>query len=307
MIIRGLNLGEKQTEYRGLSQWPYFKDIEQKRMIVKKLEKMYMDSVEESKETEVQLFPQKNGKVEIVPGMLNHRCSNSLDSLKAISQYGILASEWFGIVESEREAVFCSFVDRIHSEENPNNRAQILNAKRLRSLGNELLLFLDNNHPVMKKLLHLDFFEYKKVKKLTPEKLTEMYTEEEIELFDQIIEPFSGDLNYHIDEMLPYHDWSAIPGGIPAALVNGICTKRVTYDKEYIDELIKLFPSATIFNGDLEIIYTPEKVKNTQELGKEVATELPDSELLDGIELEEARQENEIASKREKQGNVQDK
>jgi len=265
MIIRGANLGEKESEYRGLSEWPYF-NSEEKMNIVKRLEQMYRGFVEESKRTEVKPFPVKDGKAEIVAGMSNHRCSNSLDTLKAISEYGIIASEWFGIIESEREAVFCSFIEQVHSEENPNNRAQVLNAKRLRSLGNQIILFLDNSHPVMEKLMHLDFFEYKKVKKLTPEKLTEIYTPEELEIFEQIIEPYSADTNYHTNDMLPYHDWSAIPGGIPATLVNGICTKRGEYSREYIEELTKLFPSATIFNGDLEIIYTPEKEKRVEQL-----------------------------------------
>ena len=34
------------------------------------------------------------------------------------------------------------------------------------------------------------------------------------------------------------------------------------YDKEYIEKIIELFPNATIFNGEREIIYTPKKEKN---------------------------------------------
>lgn len=65
--------------------------------------------------------------------MVNHRCSGSLDSLRALSQYGILTSEWFGQIESERENVFCSFVDRIHSEKEQSSREEALNSQRLKS------------------------------------------------------------------------------------------------------------------------------------------------------------------------------
>lgn len=297
MKIQGLNLGAKEVEYRPLSERKFFKSNRQ--AVVKKLEQLYLNVFEESKKTNIQPFPQKNDKVEILEGMINHRCSSSLDSLRALSQYGILASEWFGQIESEREAIFCSFVDRIHSEEN-NDRAKILNKKRLNSkYDNSVVLFLDSTNPIMKKLLHLDFFEYVKIKQLSPEKIGEMYTSEEIELFDQIIEPFSpSGRDFHIKNSLPYCDWSAIPGGIPSALVNGICTKTQIYDKEEIEEIAKLFPNATIFNGKLEIIYTPKKEKSTQDLGRETLEEQMDVTLLDKIETEQIRQEKTITNQK---------
>lgn len=265
MKIIGANLGEKEVEYKPLSEYPFFNDKRQE--VVKKLEQLYLALMEQSKKTEVRPFPQENGRAIIQPGIINHRCSNSLDALSAISQYGILASEWFGVIESEREGVFCSFVDRIHNEEDSNERRQqrfkTLNLQRLKSISNDVVLFFDTSNPIMGKLLHLDYFEFERIKQQAPEKLYEIYSEEEIELFELIIEPFSpAGRNYHTKDTLPYCDWSAIPGGIPSALVNGICTKRNNYDKEYIEEIAKLFPNATIFNGELEVIYTPKREKN---------------------------------------------
>lgn len=304
MIIEGANLGRKEVEYKKLSERSFFSDKRQE--LVRRLEQLYLSFLEESKTTDISPFPQKDGKVEILPGMLNHKCTNSLDPLRAIAQYGILASEWFGQIESEREGVFCSFVDRIHSEENPKNRAKVLNLQTLKSRSDSLILFLDNTNPVMEKLIHLDFFEYEKVKQQTPDRITELYTSEEIELFEQIIEPFSpGGRNFHTKDLLPYCDWSAIPGGIPATLVNGICTKTKTYDKEYIDELIKLFPNATIFNGELEIIHAPKKEKPTQELGQETVDEQKDIVALDEIEEEQTRQEIKIINQRDSEANTQ--
>ena len=267
MKITGANLGAVEVEYKLSSEYPFFSDKRQD--VVKKLEQLYLNLQEESQKNDIRPFPQNDGKVEILYGMVNHRCSNSLDSLRTLSQYGVLASEWFGQIESEREGVFCCFVDRIHEEHNSDevrqNRARMLNSQRLKSSGHDILLFFDDTNPVMKQLLHLDYFEYEKVKQQIPEKLTEMYSMEEIELFEQIIAPFSPcSRNFHTMNTLSYCDWSAIPGGIPSTLINGICTKNKSYDEEYIEEVAKLFPNATIFNGNLEILYTPTIEKATQ-------------------------------------------
>ena len=254
MKIIGANLGEKEVAYKKLSEWPFFKD-ESLQDIVKKLEKQYLDFVSKSNNSEIKPMQQEDGKVIIKRGMINHRCSNIIESLSYIKKYGILASEWFGEIESEHEGVFCAFVDRVHDEN--ENRGKILNCQRLNS-RNSVLLFFDESNPLMQELLHLDYFEYEKIKQIEPDKLQEIYSEEEIQMFNQIIEPFSkcGE-KFHVNTLLPYLDWSAIPGGIPANLINGICTAKSNIDKNYILELSKLFPNATIFNGNLEILQNP--------------------------------------------------
>lgn len=266
------------------------------------MEQLYLSFLEESKKIDIQPFPQKDRKAEILPGMINHRCDSSLDSLRAISQYGILASEWFGEIESEREAVFCAFVDKIHLEEGTNsNRAKILNMQRLKSRdNNRAILFLDSTNLVMEKLLHLDFFEYIKIKQLNPEQISKIYTSKEIEMFSKIIEPFSPcGRDFHIKSLLPYCDWSAIPEGIPATLVKGICTKTRTYSDEELQEITKLFPNATIFNGELEIIHTPKKAKSTQELGKETLEEQEELGSLNEVKKEMLRQSKNFNEKQE--------
>ena len=132
--------------------------------------------------------------------------------------------------------------------------------------------FFDETNSIFKQLLHLDYFEYEKVKNQSLDKLIEIYNEEEIELFEQIIAPFSlGGRTFHTKGILPYCDWSAIPGGIPSKLINGICIKNNDFDKEYIEQVEKLFPNATIFKGNLEILYRP--IKNTNKLIKEAIIE----------------------------------
>ena len=73
------------------------------------------------------------------------------------------------------------------------------------------------------------------------------------------------------------------------------------YSKEEIEEITKLFPNATIFNGELEIIYTPRKEKSTQDLGRETLDEQRDVTLLDEIETEQTRQEKAITNQKESQ------
>lgn len=300
MKLRGGNLEEVEVEYKLLSEYHFFGD-ERRQNIVKKLEKLYLELQEKSKKIDVKPFPQNDGKVEILPGMISHKCSNSLESLKGISQYGILASEWFGKIESEREGIFCAFVSRIHQEDGLDDLkkqsfAKQLNLMDLKFGNGKVLLFFDSTNPIFKQLLHLDYFEYEKVKQQSPEKITEMYSEEEIELFDQVIEPFSpyGKV-FHVEGMLPRCDWSAIPGGIPSSLVNGICTKSENYDSEYIESVANLFPNATIFNGSLEILHLPKRKDNTQELIRETLQE-KDAVLLD--DMKQTNEEKETISLR---------
>lgn len=95
--------------------------------------------------------------------------------------------------------------------------------------------------------------------------------------------------------MLPRCDWSAIPGGIPSSLVNGICTKSENYDSEYIESVANLFPNATIFNGSLEILHLPKRKDNTQELIRETLQE-KDAVLLD--DMKQTNEEKETISLR---------
>ena len=55
--------------------------------------------------------------------------------------------------------------------------------------------------------------------------------------------------------------WSAIPGGIPPFLINGICIKRNKYSDEELDELSKLYPNAVIFNSRKEVVRYPYKLE----------------------------------------------
>ena len=56
--------------------------------------------------------------------------------------------------------------------------------------------------------------------------------------------PFNTKTNY----------WSAIPGGIPSFLVNGICVKNNNYSENELDEISTLFPNAVIFDASKKVL-----------------------------------------------------
>lgn len=258
MIIKGANLGDYEGELRRLTEHNFDLDEEAIKTL-RYLERLFLSIQEQSKTTYVHEFPSVEKKVLLNEGMINHKCTGDIKCLESMSQNGILASEWFGILESEQEGRFCTFIDRLK----PDNYVSLNNnINRIKGLGDGIVLFFDMDNELMQYLLHLDYFEYEKIKNEHPEKLTEIYKPEEIEIFDKLIEPLSkSGIKFHYESKKNTYTyyWSAIPGGIPSILVNGICLRSQEYDENYIKELIKLFPNATIFNKDLTIIYKPQK------------------------------------------------
>lgn len=260
MIIEGGNLCE-EGELKLLSEHWNMESEEQQKLICV-IEKMYMKFKEDAKKTPIKPMNLKDGLVEIKGGMLNHQCTNNIELLESIAKEGILASEWFGIMESEMEGTFCAFLSRMNTEEQdkyPLMFSQHRNSGRLNGYNSSILLFFDESNPTIKDLIHMDYFEYEKKKTKSPETLKDEYTSEEIAIFDNLIEPYSpAGKDFHLNDNPPFCNWSAIPGGIPSSLVNGICTGRKEYDQEYINTLSKLFPNATIFNDSREILHMPQ-------------------------------------------------
>lgn len=264
MKISGANLEETEVQYSGLSNIKWTDNLEIQRIILN-LEKLYYQLLSRKEEQRIQSFPiDGNGKVIIKPGMVNHRCSNELEKLNFISQYGILASEWFGVLESEREACFCSFVSRMKGKDYLQKGDFSEDDYSRLNIGKNIVLFFDDTNPIMQYLLHLDYFEYEYIKKSNPSEIDKLYTKEEIDLFEKLIEPLSpGGKDMRRDFDFKTNYWSAIPGGIPPFLINGICIKKNDYTEEQLDEINKMFPNAIIFKNDLDIVRYPiiENVK----------------------------------------------
>ena len=56
--------------------------------------------------------------------------------------------------------------------------------------------------------------------------------------------------------------WSAIPGGIPSKLVNGICVKNNNYSESELDIISNLFPQAVIFDSCKKVLRYPLESKS---------------------------------------------
>ena len=59
-------------------------------------------------------------------------------------------------------------MDRIHDENDMDKGkqaiAQRLNLQRLKSSSADVIMFFDDTNPLMQRILHLDYFEYEKIK-----------------------------------------------------------------------------------------------------------------------------------------------
>lgn len=261
MIIKGANLGEFEGEFNGLTKHGLVDNSSLKNKI-RMLERLYYNLYEKAKDSDVvPMTIDEDNHVVIKPYMVNHSCSSDFNNLKSIAKYGVLASEWFGILESEREGCFCTFVSRMKADDYPmKGHLAEDNYSRL-NIGRDVLLFFDEANPVMQYLLHLDYFEFEHIKNVSLVSLNQIYTKEERALLGGFIEPLSPagrNMRSRYDSKSNY--WSAIPGGIPSFLINGICIKKNKYSDEELDELSALFPNAVIFNSKKEVIRYPYKL-----------------------------------------------
>ena len=254
MIIEGTNLGRKNVEYRKLSEYNWTDDrnlIE----IIKKLEALYL-SIEDKSKLEIinSMNVDSDGNVIIPQHALNHRCSNSLECLKNISQHGLLSSEWFGELESELEGRFCTFVSRMKGSDYPHHGDLAEDDKSRLNIGRNVILFFDEENILIKYLLHLDYFEFEHQKQSNPNYF-QLYTLEELEILEKLIEPISpAGKNMRKSYNFKTNYWSAIPGGIPSCLINGICVKNNNYSEDELDEINAMFPNAIIFDSKKKIL-----------------------------------------------------
>lgn len=258
--IEGANLETVEGTYNDLSSYNWFDDKYTKNLI-QKVSNMYYENCTQAENIEISpLEIDENNEVIIKRGMINHRCSSNMESLRSLANYGILASEWFGYLESEAEGRFCAFVSRMKGDEYPIKGSLAEDDYSRLNIGNDVILFFDSNNELMNRLLHLDYFEFENIKNKYPEKINEIYTPDEIEILEGLIEslsPCGKNMRASYDTKTNY--WSAIPGGIPSPLVNGVCVKKMKYTEEELDEINNLFPNAVIFDNNKKVVRTAIK------------------------------------------------
>jgi len=256
MIIRGANIEAKNVEYKRISDYDWT-DNTKLIEIIKKLELLYLGIEEQLKDSIINPMDIDDGIVSIPQNALNHRCSNSIESLVNISNHGLLASEWFGELESEREGCFCTFVSRMKGSDYPYCGDLAEDDKSRLNIGKNVILFFDEKNPLMQYLLHLDYFEFEQQKRENPN-YASLYTTDELKILEDLIEPLSPagkDMRKPYDFKTNY--WSAIPGGIPSKLVNGVCVKNNNYSESELDVISSLFPEAVIFDSNKQILRYP--------------------------------------------------
>ena len=109
----------------------------------------------------------------------------------------------------------------------------------------------------MQYLLHLDYFEFEHQKKENPN-YASLYNSNELEILEELIEPLSpAGKDMRKSYVFKTNYWSAIPGGIPSKLVNGICVKNNNYSESELDLISSLFPEAVIFDSNKQVLRYP--------------------------------------------------
>jgi len=218
------------------------------------LENIYLTSNEKSTNEKITPFPIDEGKVLITQESIVH--ATSFSQLSGISRGGLLASEWFGELESENEGRFCCFFTKVNQNGNSN-----------RVLHNgTVYLYFDTDSPIAKLLFSMDYFAYEKMKSKNPDLIKKIFLPEVVELFETVIEPLSpGGVDMH--NYSRTSSWMAIPGGMPSQLVKGI---MLSSKEENLDEMaeycMELFPKATVFDDNKTVLRMP-KLYN-EELGQ---------------------------------------
>jgi hypothetical protein len=171
-VIKGRNLGNTKANFDDLSS-SLPEEYQSRVEVLDRFQKAMIKMMEESSSVEVEPIKIKDGKVDIEEGALYHVCSPEISSLEGISVGGLLCSEWFGQLESEKEARFCAFVSAKTEKFSYNS-------------SNEFVVYFDSNNPLMQALIKNDYFEYIKRKKQIRKKLFDSLSEHEKEKFMEV-------------------------------------------------------------------------------------------------------------------------
>lgn len=240
-------------------------------LAIKNLEAFYFNlfSTIEDSDFSIPRIDESYDKVVLDENSYFHILPANMEVLKSISMAGLVASEWFGQLEKEKEACFCTFLNRFNSlEENKmtNNRNAYYNYLMYVTSDTHVWLFFDKRTYFMNELLKLDFFEYQKIRKTEKEKITALYPKEIIDIYENLILPMSPSSSDFHDKFSRTYFWSAIPGGIPPMLINGICLGDDSKLYQELDTIKVLFPNATIFDGKRNVLGYGKNIKENRHL-----------------------------------------
>lgn len=269
VIINGRNLGVgENVEFDLLTE--HFKGVNEIE-ILKKIEELYSKVYTLSfNEENAMSLPIVDDKVDIPEGTYFHVTKPLLSQMKNIGLAGLVASEWFGIIESEREGIFCTFLNTVRSKKNDHPNAKILIMKNeCAYLGKwgECSIFFNKDNPLVQMLIRLDFFEYAHIKKTNPEIISQMFSKDEVDILEFIYKNSNGKSFHDIPNHLLGRDlWHAIPGGIPPMLVSGVCINMTNPKLKELQENIQMinecFPNAVIFDENQNVLAYPKNYQS---------------------------------------------
>lgn len=264
---------------------------DESKKILEHWQNFYFQIFEKLQNNEFPINPLKveSGVVTVDNGQLFHRFPASIETLKSISKAGIVATEWFGILEDEAEAYCCAFLNQLQEELPYKEFGPLPNEEERKYLNQyyeaiknrnnafstsprNATFFLDNSNQIMQMLIKFDFFEYLKIKKEHPEKIEEIYPAELINLYETVCDADSLGFSssFHNETDYKRKTWLAIPLGIPPFLINGICINSKSEIINHLDEISELFPNAIIFNENREVLKYPLSKEGNTEVIEEI-------------------------------------
>ncbi len=180
-----------------------------------------------------------------------------LEEMQSRKDLGIVASEYFGALEKFSEGRFCSFFTKVKN----NNLHE----------NTKFSFLIDTSSPALRKLLHLDYFQFVRQKEKND---LSMYSQEDVEFLSQLHEwtdksatadPILSNLNGSSKQSthvaLKNTNWSAIPGGIPSKYIVAIVSdiKETDYEFDHLKNIAKLF-DVPVIDCQRNIIISSSKI-----------------------------------------------
>lgn len=164
--VSGLNLNPSEVKFGGLTDTFGGYLSEEEKDVLKRFERIIISIMEDSQDIVPESLVVKNNTVVIPEDSVSHCCYLNLTSLEGISKAGVLCSEWFGIPETQGEAIFCAFLSE------PKGRNE-------NEEEDSIELYFDKNNPLMQMLLENDYFDYIKRKNEIRREIFEKLSENE--------------------------------------------------------------------------------------------------------------------------------
>jgi len=129
---------------------------------------------------------------------------------------------------------------------------------------NNIIFYLDTKNEIMQVLIKNDYFEF--ARNLERPQNLECYNTTIFNLLKEVIYPLSpAGKTMHKGIQSHFHDWIAVPGGIPASLINGIAINSRNINNFNLEKLQSLFPKAVIFDENNKVLLKSKDFETKQQ------------------------------------------